>query len=248
MGNADDRGVAGSLLRMRTDALAHEVGGPACVALKTKSRDWCWSDETDLWSRKAGWFLLPGHARGSGPVDQVMLETGCQCTSVLVPVHGPMPILNVMGMLPTGISCLKFMPSTNEHPMKTLTFLLSMLALPALLAAQDGMKRECYPDGRVSKVYWVTDDVVHFVSFHENGKVKEKGGYINGRPHGRWVQFDAGGGRTCRAKFEQGQRTGKWELRTLDGISHRLTYRDNKLLNGKEYDGQGVLVAEHSVP
>ena len=132
--------------------------------------------------------------------------------------------------------------------MKTLAFLLTLLALPSLLAAQDGMKREYYPDGRVSKVYWLTDDVVRVVSYHENGKVKEKGGYINGRPHGRWVQFDAEGHRTCRAKFDRGQRTGNWVLRTMDGASHRLSYRNNKLLHGKEYDGQGVLVAEHSTP
>ncbi len=132
--------------------------------------------------------------------------------------------------------------------MKTLAFLISMLAFSGALAAQDGTKRECYPDGRVSKVYWVTEDVLHFVSYYESGKVKEKGAYIDGRPHGRWAQFDGNGQRTCRAKFDRGQRTGKWKLRTMDGISHRLIYRDNKLMDGKEFDAQGVLVAEQSAP
>lgn len=129
--------------------------------------------------------------------------------------------------------------------MKTLTFLLSMWALPALLAAQENSTREYYPDGTVSKVYWATGNVVNFVGYHENGKVKERGSYLDGQPDGRWVQFDAQGQRTCRAEFDRGQRTGKWVLRTADGTSHRLSYRDNKLKHGREYDGQGVLVAEH---
>ena len=54
--------------------------------------------------------------------------------------------------------------------------LLLVLALPFALSAQDAVKREFYPNGQLQRVYWSTGDRTRFISYHENGKVKEIGG------------------------------------------------------------------------
>ena len=127
--------------------------------------------------------------------------------------------------------------------MKTALIILSILVTPCLLSAQTAYQYEHFPNGEVSKIIWNTDDVVHFIKYHENGRVQERGTVLDGKNHGRWTQFDPQGRRTARVQFDHGKRTGTWVLRTLDGLNHRLQYRDGKLMHGEEFTPDGVLVA-----
>lgn len=128
--------------------------------------------------------------------------------------------------------------------MRTALIILSILAIPCLLSAQPAYQYEYFPNGAVSKMSWAADDVVYFIKYHENGRVQEKGTVLDGKKHGRWTQFDDQGRRTARVQFDHGKRTGVWVLRTLDGLNHRLRYRDGELVRAEEYDARGVLIAE----
>ena len=99
----------------------------------------------------------------------------------------------------------------------------------------------------MSQVTWNTDSLVHVIRYHENGKVKEKGCYLAGKAHGRWVQYAEQGHRTCRARFDHGSRTGNWRMRTLEGNTLRLTYFENKLVRGEEFGPEGDLTAAQGV-
>ena len=109
--------------------------------------------------------------------------------------------------------------------------------------AQGVSDRTFYPDGKVSQVIWSTDNLVHIIRYHENGKVRERGSYLEGKAHGRWIQKDDQGRRTCTARYDHGCRTGDWRMRTLEGVTLRLTYCENELVRGEEYSPEGDLIA-----
>jgi antitoxin component YwqK of YwqJK toxin-antitoxin module len=133
--------------------------------------------------------------------------------------------------------------------MRTKLFTLALLfASTSLLAQDQGYKREYYPGGQLSRISWAAGDEVRFVRYHENGQVMEKGAYVEGRPNGRWSQYDTSGERTCTARFDHGRRSGTWKLRTMDGITHHLVYKDNKLVYGDQVDASGTVVAERVEP
>jgi len=45
-----------------------------------------------------------------------------------------------------------------------------------------------------------------FVSYHENGKIKEKGIYKNGEKHGNWWTYSNSGVRKSKERFKKGVR------------------------------------------
>lgn len=123
--------------------------------------------------------------------------------------------------------------------------LLLVLALPFAISAQDGVKREFYPSGQLQRVYWSAGDRTRFISYHENGKVNDKGSFKSELPDGRWTRYAEDGTRISRVKYDEGQRTGLWTIRTMDGLTHQLRYRGNSLVHGEQFDTNGTLVAEH---
>ncbi len=129
--------------------------------------------------------------------------------------------------------------------MKNIGVLLLLVALPMVAGAQEGVRNEYFPDGRVSEVWTAFEDgYLSFVAYHENGRIKERGGYIDGLRHGQWSQYDEQGQRVCRVRFDHGAREGTWKLRGLDGTVRTLEYRKNLLVRAEERDLSGEVISQ----
>ena len=126
--------------------------------------------------------------------------------------------------------------------MRTTAIFLA-LALCTGISAQGVVKQEYHPNGQISSLSWASGDLVKHISYHENGRIHERGSFLDGKPHGRWTQFNGAGERICSVKFDRGSRTGVWKIETMDGLTHRLVYRSNALQRGAQYDAAGTMVA-----
>jgi antitoxin component YwqK of YwqJK toxin-antitoxin module len=86
---------------------------------------------------------------------------------------------------------------------------------------------------------------MHFINYHENGRVKEMGSYLNGKRDGLWNQYTDTGVLLARATFHDGVRQGVWEFRTADGQPlGTLRYSNGLLTQGQLLDDSGELVAQ----
>lgn len=68
------------------------------------------------------------------------------------------------------------------------------------------------------------DSVV--VTYHENGKTKEKGSYRNGEKHGRWKTYNEKGHKIKEARYKMGKM--RWER----------IYKDGKLIQTTDHKGR----------
>ena len=119
--------------------------------------------------------------------------------------------------------------------------LLGTLSLPA----QELMEQEFYVNGHLKSTSYAMGAKVWFIAYHENGRVKEMGGYMAGRPDGEWRQFDDHGQLLAHARFNEGHREGTWSFMTTNGqVIGRLQFRNGSLLRGEQFDPMGALIAE----
>lgn len=133
--------------------------------------------------------------------------------------------------------------------MRCLLLLLSALMATSLCFAQSPalLGQERWPDGTLKATRYQEGDRVHFITYHENGRVKEMGCFRKGRRDGVWKQFSDTGALLAQAGFSNGQRQGVWEFRGHDNaVLGRLACADGVILRGEQYDGQGALVAMRS--
>lgn len=137
--------------------------------------------------------------------------------------------------------------SKVEHrTMKHLLFLL-FLGLDTGLSAQELLSQEYWPDGTLRATRYTEDERIHFITYHENGKVNEIGCFHQGRRDGVWKQYTDTGALITQAGFKEGERQGVWEFRTeADEPLGQLTYHNGKLRHGKQYDADGLLAAHRT--
>lgn len=118
----------------------------------------------------------------------------------------------------------------------TTAFLLNATFGQTLLA------QEHWPDGTLRSTRYSEGGRIHFITFHENGQVKEVGCFRNGRRDGTWTQYSATGVLLTRAGFRNGERQGVWEFRNdADAPVGRLMYTAGRLMRGEAYDDDGAL-------
>jgi antitoxin component YwqK of YwqJK toxin-antitoxin module len=130
--------------------------------------------------------------------------------------------------------------------MKHLLFLL-FLALGLNLSAQELLGQEFWPDGSLRATRYAEGGRVHFITYHENGKVKEVGCFRNGRRDGTWKQFTDQGTLMAQAGFKNGERQGVWEFRSeADLPMGELTYCNGVLLSGERFDADGLVAANRT--
>jgi antitoxin component YwqK of YwqJK toxin-antitoxin module len=124
-------------------------------------------------------------------------------------------------------------------------FLLLALFLLHSVSAQDLLGQEHWPDGTLKATRYKVGERVHFITYHESGRVKEMGCFLNGKRDGVWRQYDATGVLLTQASFSLGQRQGVWLFRnTADQVTGRLVYSDGLLARGEQFDDQGALLAQ----
>jgi antitoxin component YwqK of YwqJK toxin-antitoxin module len=128
--------------------------------------------------------------------------------------------------------------------MRTLILSLALL-LASAMQAQVLLGQEHWPDGTLKYTAYRAGERVHFISYHENGRMKEQGGYRNGKLDGLWKQYTDTGALLTRATFRNGIRQGVWEFRTeADKPLGQLRYSNGVLTHGEQYNEQGDLVAQ----
>lgn len=123
--------------------------------------------------------------------------------------------------------------------------LLLTIATVLLLGATHGqtlLGQEHWPDGTLKATRYSEGDRIHFITYHENGQVKEVGGFLHGRRDGVWKQYSDTGVMMARASFRNGERQGTWEFRSdADSPMGRLTYTAGRLIRGEAYSNDGIL-------
>jgi antitoxin component YwqK of YwqJK toxin-antitoxin module len=128
--------------------------------------------------------------------------------------------------------------------------LLLTFATALLLTATHGqtlLGQEHWPDGTLKATRYSEGERIHFITFHENGQVKEVGGFLQGRRDGVWKQYSDTGVLLARAGFHKGERQGTWEFRHAeDTPMGRLTYASGRLQNGEQYGSTGELSAHRA--
>lgn len=127
--------------------------------------------------------------------------------------------------------------------------LATMLLALASASAQKPqlLGQERWPDGTLKATRYKEGDCIYFITYHENGKVKEMGCFRNGRRDGAWRQFSDTGVLLAHAAFRNGQRQGVWEFRGHgDTVIGRLVCIDGMIRRGEQFDEGGALVAVRS--
>jgi len=123
--------------------------------------------------------------------------------------------------------------------------LLLTLATALLLGATHGQSllgQEHWPDGTLKATRYSDGTRIHFITFHENGQVKDVGCFLHGRRDGVWKQYNDTGVMMARASFRNGERQGVWEFRSdADSPMGRLTYAAGRLMRGEAYANDGTL-------
>lgn len=124
-----------------------------------------------------------------------------------------------------------------------------MLLFVALLAsatrAQELIGQERWPDGALRSTRYSEGGRTHFITYHENGKVKEVGGFNQGKRDGTWKQYSDTGVLIILASFTNGSGQGVWEFRIGDDKPMgRLVFSNGALARGEQYTAEGTLLAQ----
>ena len=123
--------------------------------------------------------------------------------------------------------------------------ILFVLLLAQASSAQEVLGQERWPDGTLRATRYSEGDRIHFITYHENGRVKEIGCFKGGRRDGEWKQYSDTGALIAQAGFRNGQRQGVWEFRNAqDNTTGKLTYAAGMLAQAEQYDDAGALLAQ----
>ncbi len=122
--------------------------------------------------------------------------------------------------------------------------IVACLASPDL-AAQELIAQEHWPDGTLRATRYSDGGRVHFITYHENGQVKEIGCFLKGRRDGVWKQYNDTGALLAQAGFRNGERQGVWQFRDhADAPLGQLTYSSGRLVRGEAYANDGALAVQ----
>jgi hypothetical protein len=135
----------------------------------------------------------------------------------------------------------------NDPAMRTM---ICGLALVAALGvkAQTNVQRTYHPNGTVQEVRVAEADKVTFVRYYDNGKVYERGAFVNSQRDGVWKRYDAQGQVVAKVRFKNGVRDGKCLYAGLpDGSRFKVEYANGRLVHGEQFDPQGNMLAERDM-
>ena len=135
----------------------------------------------------------------------------------------------------------------HEH-MRTLLVIVSLMLL-GTVSAQELLGQEHWPDGTLKATRYSEGDRIHFITYHENGKVKEMGSLLQGKRDGEWKQYTESGALVARAAFNKGVRQAVWEFhKGTSGVFGRLTFNDGVLVFAEQSAEQGDIIAQRTYP
>jgi antitoxin component YwqK of YwqJK toxin-antitoxin module len=126
------------------------------------------------------------------------------------------------------------------------TFILTLALIVASAGqAQELLGQEHWPNGNLKYTRYTQGERTHFITYHENGRVKEMGSYRSGKLDGLWKQYTETGALLTKASFQNGIPQGIWEFRTeADQPLGLLRYSNGVLTHGEQYNETGDLIAQ----
>lgn len=84
-------------------------------------------------------------------------------------------------------------------------------------------------------------DLIKGTFFYEDGAVKQKGTYKDGKLHGKWVAYDKTGAKTAVAQYANGKKTGKWFFWNNGNLTE-VDYSNNTIAEVTTWDNSKTLV------
>ncbi len=115
----------------------------------------------------------------------------------------------------------------------SLSLLLVVTALMAQTAGNDatfsGRKTSFHANGNFNTIANFTSGIPdgEYLSYFENGLLKEKGYYKNGLKHGNWSAYNEQGQATSSAHFNLGKKDGEWLIWDNEGnLRYKIAYEN----------------------
>ena len=88
------------------------------------------------------------------------------------------------------------------------------------------------------KVYNEDTNLIHAKYFHEDGSIRQTGTFTKeGKLQGEWITYNKEGEKTALAKYDNGNRVGKWFFWDGDKMKE-VDYDQNKIINVTEWKTQ----------
>lgn len=119
-----------------------------------------------------------------------------------------------------------------------------------LFGAAQGQKviaQDFHANGKLKSTRFTDGASERFITYYENGRVREMGAFRDGRRDGVWKQFHESGAVLARAEFINGVRQGTWEFRDpANCLKVRLRYVEGSLTRGEQFGDGGELVAQRT--
>lgn len=135
-----------------------------------------------------------------------------------------------------------------KDPTDMRAILFYLFLLPGMLSfGQELLDQQHWPNGNLKATRFSDGVRIHFITYHENGQVKELGCFAQGKRDGIWKQYSDTGALLAQAGFRNGERQGVWEFRNADDRPlGRLTYSNGMLTSGEQFNDAGELLAQRS--
>lgn len=114
-------------------------------------------------------------------------------------------------------------------------FTLLLLFSVTYTFAQDKQKTVFKEDGNLTIATY----------YYDNGTIQQEGTFnAAGKLHGNWYSYDANGKKIVAAKYENGDKVGKWFFWT-DDVLKEVDYSTNAIVSVVEWSNDKILVAKN---
>lgn len=127
--------------------------------------------------------------------------------------------------------------------MRTLLLSFALVLATGLQAQALLLEQERWPDGTLRSTRYSEGGNTHFITYHENGRVKEIGGFRSGKRDGTWKQYSDAGVLVARATFRNGQGQRIWVFSSTGAPLGRVAYDEGCLAHAEQLNADGVAIA-----
>ncbi len=79
------------------------------------------------------------------------------------------------------------------------------------------------------------ENTIEATYYYDNGQVKQKGAYINGKLDGKWVSYTEDGLKQASGVYANGQKVGTWSFWNA-GVLSEVSYDNSKIVSVKKWN------------
>lgn len=116
--------------------------------------------------------------------------------------------------------------------MKTLALLLAVMMNLSVIAQG------------TTPTYNKVNGMIKVTKYHENGKVKEIGYFMEDKKEGVWESYNESGLKISEATYTNGLKEGNWSVWNESGVLlYHMVYENGKRILATQWDDNGNLIA-----